>query len=337
MRNWFPDERSVTPVVGNVLLVAVVVVIAVVLVVLSFSFLEGTGAPTAEASFEYEQTPVGLELRPKALGTDVAVKLNGETITQVPADSAGESVLIPTKPGDRITVVSTDGQRSVLVDKTVDDRSEIGDLIAAYDFESGSGSTLVDRSGNGNDGTLRGNSTWKSGSLRFDGQDDYVEVRDISSPEPVNEFTIAVTYRTEDDSSKQELVEHISGTDNWLLELKPCSRSETPCDGSSGYEPAYSVDRAGGSQSGQIFGGELDAKTRHVAVGTYDGSEYTFYVDGEKKASDTFSGNISMGDMNIGRDAEFSGDYLDGSIYEIRLYYTSFDDKEVRVVTNAMD
>lgn len=337
MRESLPGERSVTPVIGNVLLVAVVVVIAVVLVVLSFAFLEGTSAPAAEASFEYEQTPVGLELRPKALGTDVIVKLNGENVTRISADSAGQSVLLPTKPGDRITVVSTEGRRSVLVDRVVDDRSEVGDLIAAYDFESSSGSTLVDRSGNGNDGTLRGNPTWQSGSLRFDGQDDYVEVRDISSPEPVDEFTIAVTYRTNDDSSKQELVEHISGTDNWLLELKPCSRGETPCSGSDGYEPVYNVDRAGGSQSGQIFGGELDANTRHVVVGTYDGSEYTLYVDGDRKTSDTFNGKISMGDMNIGRDAEFSGDYLDGRISEIRLYYTSFDDEQVRVVTNAID
>jgi hypothetical protein len=337
MRNWFSDERSVTPVVGNVLLVAVVVVIAVVLVVLSFSFLEGTGAPTAEASFEYEQTPVGLELRPKALGTDVAVKLNGETITQVPADSAGESVLIPTKPGDRITVVSTDGQRSVLVDKTVDDRSEIGDLIAAYDFESGSGSTLVDRSGNGNDGEIYGDRDWQSGSLHFDGQGDYVEVTNISSPEPVDEFTIAVAYETTTDDSKQELVEHISGTDNWLLELKPCTRGDTSCNGSDGYKPVYNVDRNGGSQNGQIFGDKLDANTKHVAVGTYDGSEYTLYVDGERKDSETFNGQISMGDMNIGQDAEFNGDYLNGSISEIRLYYTSFDDNQVQVVTDVID
>jgi FlaG/FlaF family flagellin (archaellin) len=331
------SDRGLTPLIGNILLVGVAVVIAVVLIVLSFSFLEQTGAPTAEATFEYQQTPAGLRMIPTALGTDAIVKLNGERVAEIEADSAGESVLLPTKPGDRITVVAADGRQTVLVDKTVDDRSEIGDLIAVYDFESESGSTVVDRSGNGNDGDVRGNPTWQSSSMRFDGSGDYVEVTDISSPEPVDEFTIAVAYETDTDSRKQELVEHISGTDNWLLELKPCSRSDTPCSGSGGYEPVYSVDRASGSQSGQIFGGKLAADTEHVVVGTYDGSNYTLYVDGQSKDSETFTGEISMGDMTIGRDAEFDGDYLDGRISEVRLYYTSFDDQQVRVVTNAMD
>ena len=337
MRGVSPGERSVTPVVGTILMVAVVVVIAVVLLVLSVTFLEETGAPTAEATFEYEESPAGVELRPTALGTDVVVELNGDSVAQLSADSAGESVLLPTKPGDRITVTSTDGQRSVLIDRVVDDRSDVGDLIAAYDFESGSGSTLVDRSGNGNDGTLRGDPTWQSSALRFGGAGDYVDVSDISSPEPVDEFTIAVAYETTDDGSKQELVEHISGSDNWLLELKPCSRGETQCSGADGYEPVYNVDRASGSQSGQLFGDELDADTEHVAVGTYDGSRYTLYIDADRKRSDTFNGQISMGDLYIGRDAEANRDYLDGRISEIRLYYTSFDDREVRVVTNAMD
>lgn len=44
--------------------------------------------------------------------------------------AAGKSVLLPTAPGDRITVVSEDGGRSVLVQEEIDERSEIGDFIA---------------------------------------------------------------------------------------------------------------------------------------------------------------------------------------------------------------
>ena len=50
---------------------------------------------------------------------------------------------------------------------------------AAYDFESGSGSTLVDRTGNGNDGSVTGMS-WTTSTQygdyagSFDGTDDYV-------------------------------------------------------------------------------------------------------------------------------------------------------------------
>lgn len=341
MRHRWRGDRGLSPLVGNVLLVGVVLVVGLVLVTLSFAFLDGTGTPTADASFEYEQTPVGLRMTPVALGTDVAVQLNGRTVATFESDSAGESVVIPTAPGDRVTVVSRDGDRSVLVDREIDDRDEIGKFISYYTFEAGSGSTLVDRSNNGNDGTLRGDPEWRASSLDFDGSGDYVTVDDFDTPvASVDEFTVAVTYRTDDGASKQELLEHKSSDDNWLLELKPCSNTQVPsgtCSGDDEYSPVFSVDRAGGSQDEQIFGPGQRAGTRQVLVGTFDGTEHTLYVDGERVNTGDYSGEISMGDLSIGKDVEFDGDYLDGEIYEIRLYYTAFDDGEVRVLTNAME
>ncbi|MFW6017935.1 MAG: LamG-like jellyroll fold domain-containing protein [Halapricum sp.] len=334
-------DRGATPVVGNVLLVAVVVVIGLVLVTLSFSFLDRTGAPTAEASFEYEQTPVGLEMTATAIGTDATVRLNDRDIATFEAGDAGKSVLVPTAPGDRITVVSRDREKSVLVDRTIEDRDEVGDFIAYYTFESGSGETLIDRSNNDNDGDLHGEDgayDWRDSSLAFDGVDDYVEVSDFTTPvDRVDEFTVAVTYRTNDGSQKQELLEHKSEADNWLLELKPCTNNEVDiCDGDDEYTPVFSVDRAGGTQAEQIFGGGEQAETTQTLVGTFNGTGHTLYVDGEKASTGAYEGDISMGELMIGRDIEFDGDYLDGEIYEIRLYYTAFDGQQVRVLTDAM-
>lgn len=338
-------DRGATPVVGNVLLVAVVIVIGIVLVTLSFSFLEGTGAPSAEAAFEYEQTPVGLQMTATAIGTDVTVQLNDRTVATFEAGNAGTSVLVPTAPGDRITVVSQDGEKSVLVDREIDDRDEIGDFIAYYPFDSGNETTLFDRSGNDNDGDLRGDlrgdPDWRNGSLAFDGSGDYVEVGQFNTPvDSVEEFTIAVTYRTENGGEKQELVEHKSNQDNWLLELKPCDNSQVPddrCEGNDEYVPVFSVDQAGGTQNEQIFGGGEQAGTRQTLVGTFNGTGHTLYVDGERARTGEYEGHISMGELNIGKDVEFDGDYLDGEIYEIRLYYTAFDDQQVRVLTDAME
>lgn len=338
MREEGREDRAVTPVVGNILLVAVVLILAVVLVTLSFAFLEGTGAPTAEATFEYTETPAGLEITPKALGTDVTVQLNGETVDTIAADEAGKSVLVPTAPGDTVTVISKDQDRSVLVNKQIDDRSEIGDFIAYYTFEANSGDTLKDRSNNGNSGTITG-ARWgqdgTGGYLKFDGDDD-VTVSDINAPEGTNnevqEFTIAVSYRPETSSNQRELIEHIDGGKNWFITTR-WSKYNTDTDE---YKPEFKAG-PGGACSNCIAGGVHKADEQHVVVGTYDGTESNMYVDGTLEGTKTgFQEPISMGTMKIGQDAEGNYQHYKGKIYEIRLYYHVLDQDEIQAITKAM-
>ena len=322
-------SRGTANVVGTLLLVAVVVVVGVPLTVFSFAFLDGLGAPTADATFTYEQTSAGLEMTPEVLGTDVAVRLDGKQVATFDEGEAGRTVLLPTAPGDRITVVSRDGEQSVLVDRTVDDRSEVGDFIAYYTFESTSGTTLVDRSGNGNDGTLSGDPTWQGDSLRFDGADDSVSVTDIITPGvDVSEFTVAVAYRQRGSSGRvNQLVEHYDGGVEWFLENPGAAGS------------AYTTDFAVNYPSHVLNSGEqYTTGTRHVAVGTYDGSTYELYVDGELKGRKTdFDGDVVMGDLVIGADAPGATyQHFDGDIYEIRLYYAAFDEEGVATVSTAM-
>jgi len=330
MRSDGDLRRAAAPVVGNVLLVGIAIVLAVALSVLAMGFLEGSGTPTGEAAFEYEQVPTGLEMTAEALGTDVSVELNGRPFARFDAGEAGRTVLVPTAPNDRITVVSRDGDRTVLVDKRIDERSEIGDFVAYYTFGAGSGSTLEDQSGNGNDGTLEGDPTWLgSGGLRFDGNDDYVEVEDISAPVAVDEFTVAVAYRQRGPGSDavSQLVEHTWSGNEWFLETRD--------DGTGDYRLEYAVgfpDAAGQLQSGYDYAhGE-----RRVAVGTYDGSDFELYVDGARVDGGSYSRSVDMGDLTLARDFESSNQYLEGDVYEVRLYYEAVDDSEVDSITRAM-
>jgi FlaG/FlaF family flagellin (archaellin) len=323
-------SRAVTPVVGDVLLVALVVVLAITLTVLAFAFLEGLGTPRAEASFQYEGTAAGLRMTPTAISTPVVVKLNGMEVAEFDSSSAGKSVLLPTAPGDRITVVSVDGERSVLVDKTVDDRDKIGDFVAYYTFESGGGSTVEDRSGNDNEGTITGDPTWLTGDtgLRFDGSDDYVSIDDISAPVPVSEFTIAISYRQRgSDDRVNQLLEHRdpSTGNEWFLETIDSGTDQYAIDFAVEY-PSHTISSAGPYATGD----------RHVVVGTYDGDTYDLYVDGDQVANDTFASEVNMGDMKLARDLESDIQYLDGDVYEMRLYHTAFDDAEVEVVSDVM-
>jgi flagellin-like protein len=325
--------RGVTPVIGNILLIAVVVVIGMVLATMSLTFLEKTGSPQADAAFEFEQTPVGLELTPKALGTDVKIQLSGTEIASLEAGSAGESVLLPTAPGDTVTVISTEDEKSVLVREEIDERSEIGDFIGYYTFESGSGSTLKDQSGNGNDGEIKGSPDWISGSedgLRFDGSPDHVFIEDISAPVDVDEFTIVVAYKqTGDQGSVNQLIEHQYGSgEEWFLETSHASGES--------YTNSYSVDFAVEYSNSVVASDQVSMNTRHVVAGTYDGSQYELYVDGTLFKSGTHSEAVEMGDMRIARDFESSSQYFDGEIYEVRLYYQAFGSDEIKRITLAM-
>ncbi|RLG28126.1 hypothetical protein DRO03_10600, partial [Methanosarcinales archaeon] len=71
-------------------------------------------------------------------------------------------------------------------------------LVAEWHFDEGSGSVLMDSSGNGNDGVIHG-ATWVEGrygkALRFDGRGDFVEITPQSDVSAIGDFTISVwTY-----------------------------------------------------------------------------------------------------------------------------------------------
>jgi FlaG/FlaF family flagellin (archaellin) len=326
-------SRGVTSVIGVLLLVAVVVVVGSIVALGAFTFLDATGAPQATADFSYEQTPAGLRMTPEVIGTEVTVQLNGRDVATFDPDQAGQSVLLPTAPGDRITVVSRDEQRSVLVQEEIDERSEIGDFIAYYTFDGEDGDhTLEDQSGNGNDGTLTGDDDgWTGSAFDFDGND-YFTVNGMSAETSVDAFTVAIAYRQDGAGSDtvSQLAEHTfssGGTEyEWFIENRYDSGSGT-------YRTEYTVEYPDGVAE---TGSNYNLGERHVVVGTYDGSTYSLYVDGTRMESISHSSPVGVGDMRIGRDFESNIQYFDGRIYEIRLYYTAFDDSEVEVISAAM-
>src|SRR5205814_7140669 len=66
-------------------------------------------------------------------------------------------------------------------------------LVAAYSFDEGSGTTVVDRSGTGNGGTVS-NTTWSSGkyggALSFNGTSSWVTVADSASLDLTTAMTL---------------------------------------------------------------------------------------------------------------------------------------------------
>ena len=56
----------------------------------------------------------------------------------------------------------------------------MADIVGAWDLDEGTGGTITDHSGIGNNGTIFGDLDWSSGytgnGIQFDGVDDYVEI-----------------------------------------------------------------------------------------------------------------------------------------------------------------
>src|SRR4030042_6620249 len=75
------------------------------------------------------------------------------------------------------------------------------DLVGWWRLDDGSGMTAADMSGNGNDGTLRGDTAWVTGhlgkALQFDGVDDFVGVPHADILTMDNEVTVMAWINTE--------------------------------------------------------------------------------------------------------------------------------------------
>jgi hypothetical protein len=322
----------------------------VTLVTLSFGFLEGAGTPTADATFEYEQTPAGLQLIPTALGTEATVRLNGRTVATVDPESAGQPVLLPTAPGDRITVVTSDRERSVLVDRTTDDRSEVGDLIAYYTFDQREDATVVDRSGNDNDGTARsatgnpdGYDRGRDGTgtyMRFDGEGGtHVDMGDLAvRGASVDEITVAITYRKNFGTSGcggvgdiQNLIEHQptqASSFAWFLETDR-NRCSDP------HDMTFNVG-FNNPPSAELAASDVPEREPQVLVGTYDGSEMALYRNGTRVGTRSLDRSVDLGEVILAADSDPSIQNFRGRIYEVRLYYTAFSESEAAVLTKAM-
>lgn len=73
-----------------------------------------------------------------------------------------------------VTAAELEGLRSDVAPVTANAEGE----IVKYDFRQGSGTTVIDQSGNGRDATTVGGPTWTGSSLALDGNDDYVDLPD---------------------------------------------------------------------------------------------------------------------------------------------------------------
>ena len=223
-----------------------------------------------------------------------------------------------------VGVIETDAAFSTNVQQSWQHVLDItSNLVAHYEFNEGSGSTLVDSSATGNDGTLLGSPSWTagqigSGALDFSGDFDRVEIADNAATDfGSGDFSVGFWFNSNSPSaSVSRLVGDLNGGYGFVF-----------------YESSgtlnFLANSSGGSATTSV-GGLFDGNWHHV-VGTRSGSDFNLYVDGSLASNVNAGAVTSVSNaetLRIGASSSSHGDY-DGLIDEVRLYDRALSSDDV--------
>lgn len=197
-------------------------------------------------------------------------------------------------------------------------------LVAAYDFNAGSGTTLSDVSGNGNTGTIV-NATWSAsgkygGALSFNGTNAQVVINDAASLH----LTTAVTL--------EAWVNPSSAPTNWQdVIYKAIDNYYLEAGSTNGDKPGAGVLLTSSAEPLAYGSAQLAASTwTHLAM-TYDGTTLKMYVNGVLATSTAQTGTIttSTDALQIGGDTTY-GQFFKGLIDEVRVYNVALTQTQIQ-------
>lgn len=204
----------------------------------------------------------------------------------------------------------------------------VDDLVVHWSFDEGEGITLLDESGNGHTGIIKGKPSWASGvvgsALNFKKEKDYVEFDESIFLEESDIFTIALWVKPES---------------SYLL---PVFSENNRTDNNGGY--ALSVgDGVVRFGTGNVSA--LSANNSNIKIGQW--AHVTVVYDEARQANTKLYVNgihVLSGNLLSVRKNEkasvfigFDGDkkYFNGSIDEIYLYKSALDDSEILEIYNS--
>jgi len=204
-----------------------------------------------------------------------------------------------------------------------------GGPVAHWDMDEGSGSTINDKSGNGNDGTISG-AAWTQGkygsALSFDGADDYVDAGSGGSLDITGSVTVSAWVKTSTTGTYQTIASKASwslGGNQYLLYVHNGQARFTGTNGSSEFNA--------------VKNGVTANEWHHVA-GTYENNTFRVYVDGIPGTSSVLTGTKSTTTQHFSIGASRVSSpigFFPGIIDDVRVYNYARTEEEIRRDYNA--
>ncbi len=207
----------------------------------------------------------------------------------------------------------------------------IAELVGWWRLDEGSGTTALDLSEYGNDGTLQGDPQWVNGkfgkALQFDGVDDWVEIPHADILTVTDEVTVMAWINAERHTGPNN--------ESWqgIVAKSNSPRSYSLYTEQSG--ALHFSTGPGGAYVGTLSSGQVPLNEWvHVAAMVVDGG-HRYYINGEL-AGESGSGVTLLGtedtdNVLIGRTWESNREFL-GMIDDVRIYNESLTQEEIQVI-----
>ena len=196
-----------------------------------------------------------------------------------------------------------------------------GKLVGWWKFDESTGTIAFDSSGNGNNGTLKGNPVWRptggisGGAIELSGKGDYVEISNETNFNINEQITVAAWVNITD--VPQEWTGIVTKGDSaWRL--------------STSF--AKNIFHFGVSSQDYINGKTaVDSGQWHNVVCIYDGQKISIYVDGKPDVTMPRTGPIATNDFPvcIGENIELKGRCFHGLIDDVRIYNYALPENEI--------
>ncbi len=201
-------------------------------------------------------------------------------------------------------------------------------LVAAYSFDEGRGTTLLDRSGHGHDGTVAAG-VWTTGhtgrGVSFNGTSTLVSIADHADLDPSSGLTIEAWVRPNGPAAWRPVVakEGPGGSAYALFASDPTDRH--PSGSATINGTAQTVPGAGAPATATLAA----ATWAHLAL-TFDGTTMRLYINATLAATRSQPGALtpSAGPLRLGGNT-VTGQYFSGILDDVRVFTKALSPTEV--------